>query len=201
MSPERRSLISLVVIAVALGVAWIGHRLQPPPPPPPGAALRTVFDVAPSAVRAIHVATWQGTLRAHRTADGWQVDELHLGAAGSAAEPGTPRPDQREIDQTLDALVREIVEMPEIDRFQAEGQPMRDFGLESPQSTITLDLDSGQQRTLQIGDLTITTSALYARVLPSPDVFQIGSLVFNNVAAALFRLRALAGEPAAGDGA
>ena len=83
----------------------------------------------------------------------------------------------------------EIVATPEIDRFPPEALPMRDFGLDPPQGTITLELDAGERRTLQIGALTVTTSALYARVLPSPDVFQIGSLIFNDVAAALFRLR------------
>jgi hypothetical protein len=202
MSPLRRSLLSLVVIAIALAAAAIAWRLEPPPPPPPGAELQPVLDVAASDVRAIAVASWQGALRAHRDSTGWQVDEVRLGPGASPAEPGTPPPSQQDIDQTLDGLVGEIVRTPEIDRFAPDGAPMADFGLDAPQTTIVLELASGQRRTLEIGALTVTTSALYARVLPGDDVFQVGSLVFNNVGAALFRLRALAGSaPAAGNDA
>lgn len=200
MSPLRRSLLSLVVIAVALTAAWIAWQLEPPPPPPPGAALQPVFDLAAGDVKSITLESWQGTLRAHRGPGGWHVDELRLGPGASAAEPGTPPPSQQDVDRALDTLVGEIVSTPEIDRFAPDGTPMGDFGLDKPQATIVLELASGERRTLEIGELTVTTSALYARVLPGEDVFQIGSLVFNNVAAALFRLRALASTTPVGGG-
>jgi hypothetical protein len=199
MSPRRQSLLSLLVIVLALGATAVAWRLEPPPPPPPSAELQPVFDVPASAVSGIDLQTWQGSLRATRTPSGWQVDAIRLGKGADRAAPGEAPPGPAEIDATLDALVGQIVTTPQIDRFDAEGVAMHDFGLDPPQAQVTLDLASGGSRTLQIGDLTITTSALYARVLPSPDVFQIGSLVFNNVAAALFRLRALDASPAEGN--
>ncbi|MBY0273711.1 DUF4340 domain-containing protein [Candidatus Binatia bacterium] len=199
MSPLRRSLLSLAVIALSLAAAWVAWRLEPPPPPPPGAAAKPVLELPASDVRALSITSWQGVLRAHRAAAGWQVDEIRLGPGTSPAEPGTPPPSQQEVDQALDGLVREIVGMAEIDRFSPDGKPMSDFGLDPPQATIELALATGERRTLEIGELTVTTSALYARVIPGDDVFQIGSLVFNDVAAALFRLRALAVVPPGGD--
>lgn len=198
MSPLRQSLAALVVIALALGAASVAWRMAPPPAPPPGASLQPVFDFAADAVHAIDLDTWQGRLRARRTGGHWQVDEIRLGRGADAAEAGAPAPSQVDIDQTLDALVAEIVGTPQIDRFAAEGVPMSDFGLDPPQAWIALELAGGARRTLQIGELTVTTSAVYARALPGSDVFQIGSLVFNNVGAALFRLRALADPPAGG---
>jgi len=191
MSPQRRSLVSLVVIAVAVGATALAWRLEPPPAPPPSAGLQPVFDVPASAVRAIELATWQGSLRATRGSSGWHVESLQLGKGVDRAEPGQQPPAAADVDAALDTLVAQVVATPQIDRFEAAGMPLRDFGLDPPQAHITLELDSGASRTLEIGELTITTSALYARVLPSQDVFQIGSLVFNNVAAALYRLRAL----------
>lgn len=202
MSPIRRSLLSLAIIAVSLAAASFAWRLEPPPPPPPGLAVKRVLDVAVTDVRAIALESWQGTLRARRTPAGWQVDEIRLGAGASVVEPGMPTPAPADVDQALDALVGEIVALPEIDRFAPDGMTMADFGLDPPQATIGLELASGERRTLEIGGLTVTTAALYARVLPGSDVFQIGSLVFNDVAAALFRLRALAGDgaPSGGEG-
>lgn len=204
MSPLRQSLVASLVIALALGAAAIAWRLAPPPAPPPGAALEPIFDVPASAVRAIDVDTWQGRLRARREGGHWRVEEIRLGQGTSPADPGAQPPAQADVDQALDALVSELVATPQIDRFDAAGLPMRDFGLDPPRAAVVLALDDGAQRTLQIGELTVTTAALYARVLPSPDVFQIGSLVFNDIGAAFFRLRALAGgavAPSAGDGA
>jgi hypothetical protein len=197
MSPQRQSLISLVVIAAALGAAALAWRLAPPPPPPPGASLQPVFGVAASDVRAIDVVTWQGVLRAQRTPGGWQLDEVRLGAGAPTEESTLPTPSPAEVDRTLDTLVDELVATPEIDRFAPGDLPMTDFGLDRPQGTITLELVSGDRRTLEIGGLTISTAALYGRVLPGDDVLQVGSLIFNNVAAALFRLRALAPPGAA----
>jgi hypothetical protein len=198
MSPLRRSLVSLAIIVVALAAAWSAWRLEPPPPPPPGADVTPILGVAAADVRAIAVTSWQGTLRAHRTATGWQVDAVTLGAGASPAEPGSPTPAPSDVDQTIDALIRDVVSMPEIDRFAPDGKPMSDFGLDPPQASIALELASGERRTIEIGGMTVTTSALYARVVPGEDVFQIGSLVFNNVAAALFRLRTFAAPATAG---
>jgi len=191
MSPRQRSLVSLVVIALAIGATALAWRLEPPPAPPPSADLRPVFDVPASAVRAVELDTWQGSLRAQRSSAGWQVESVRLGKGADRADAGLQPPTAAEIDAALNTLVAEVVATPEIDRFSAEGTPLRDFGLDPPQAKIVLVLESGEQRTLEIGELTITTSALYARALPAQDVFEIGSLVFNNVAAALYRLRAL----------
>jgi len=182
VSPVRRSVVSLAVIVVALCAAWVAWHLQPPPPPPPSADVATVFDFPASAVRAIDVESWQGALRASRADGGWRVDLVELRQA--AADPGATlaTPSQEEVSRTLDALVGDLVRLPEIDRFPLGDRPPADFGLARPQARIVLALESGERRTLELGDLTVTTAALYARVLPAND--------------ALFRLRALAAPEA-----
>ncbi len=199
MSPARRSLVSLVVIALSAAATYAAWRMRPPPPPPLSALLTRVFDFPASAVRAIEVESWQGALRARREDGGWRVELVELrGQAANPSPAGTPTP--AEVDQTLDTLVQELVELPEIDRFPLGNHALAEFGLAQPQARVTLELDSGERRALELGDLTVTTSALYGRVVPSDDVVQVGTLVFNDLAAALYRLRALAAAPARGTG-
>ncbi|HEY8516584.1 MAG TPA: DUF4340 domain-containing protein [Candidatus Binatia bacterium] len=199
MTPGRQSLVALAVIAASALATWIAWRMAPPPPPPPSAEVKAVFDFAPSAVRAIDVRSWQGAIVARRTNGHWEVLAVRNARADAEDAAGLTPPSQAEIDQTLDTLVREIVTLPEIDRFPLQAGALRDFGLEDPQATIVLQLESGEERTLQIGQLTTSTAALYARVLPSSDVLQVGTLVFNDIAAALYRLRALQETQVGGD--
>lgn len=198
MSPGRRSLLSLAVIAVALAAAAVAFRLHPPPPPPPAAGLQPVLDFPPDEVRSLAIRGWQGTLRAARSPDGWKVEEVALGPGivPDQAPLETPAPD--EVDRILDGLVEDLVTTPQIDRFARGDVPLADFGLARPQATIEFGLAGGRRRGLEIGDLTVTTAALYARETPGDDVVQVGTLLFNDIAAALFRLRAFA-DPTAGE--
>jgi hypothetical protein len=190
MSPLPRALVSLLVIAISAGLLAIAVRLQPAPPPPPGALVEPVLDVAPDQVQAIDIRSWQGRMAAVREDGHWRVDALELRAneGVSAAE----RPSQEILDGVIGDLVRAVVATPEIDRFDASDQPLSAFGLGEPQATIRLVLDDGGERTLEIGGLTSTGSALYARILPGEAIVAIGNPIFNDIQAALYRLRALA---------
>src|SRR5260370_42522165 len=120
MSSRGQSLVSLVVIALAVGATLRAWRLEPPPAPPPAAELQPVFDVPASAVRAVELDTWQGSLRARRTSAGWQVEEIRLGKGADRAEAGLPPPSAAEVDAALNTLVAEVLATPQIDRFSAE---------------------------------------------------------------------------------
>jgi hypothetical protein len=194
MSPWPRALVSLLVIAISAGLLALAARLQPAPPPPPGALVEPVLDVAADRVQGIDVRSWQGRLGAVREGDRWRVDtfELRANEGVSAASP----PSQELIDGVIDDLVRAVVATPEIDRFEASDQPLSAFGLEEPQASIRLVLAGGDERTLEIGGLTSTGAALYARVLPGEAIVSIGNPIFNDIQGALYRLRALA-KPAA----
>jgi len=203
-------LVALAVIAVASLATLAAWRLRPPPPPPPAQSNEPLFDFDPKSVRAIAIRSWQGTLRAERTAAGWHVSEVRLraaaqAAASDAAAPGTggePTPSAAEAGDIVSALVREVIDLPVIDRFPRGDRALADFGLAEPQATIALTLDDATTRTLEIGSLTIASSALYARAAPPDDVVQVGTLVFSAIDSALFRLRAFAspapGEPGTG---
>ena len=95
------------------------------------------------------------------------------------------------VDEALGSLIGEIARLPEVGRFSLAGQPLSAYGLDAPVAEITIDLDSGAQAKLEIGDRTATGSGFYARAATSEDVLQIGSLIFNEIAAALYRLRGL----------
>jgi hypothetical protein len=196
MSSGGRALVSLAVIAAGVGLTMLALWLRPPPPPPPAAQNRPIFDLAPGRVRAIDLESWQGTLRARRQDGVWRVELFEVRRPG--AEPddsaASAPPTASEIDDAVAELVRAIVETPEIDRFPLDGRPLADFGLGQPQAKVTLELDAGPARILEVGQHTVTTTALYARTLPGEDVLEIGSLFFNSVDSALFRLRGLAGQ-------
>lgn len=195
MAPLPRALLSLLVIAVSAGLLAIAARLQPAPPPPPSALVEPVLDVKPDQVATIDVQSWQGRLAAVREGSGWKVDaiDVRAGAGMSAAET----PSREMVDTTVGDLVRALAATPEIDRFAQEDQPLSSFGLAEPQARIRFGLADGSERVIEIGGLTSTGSALYARILPGDAIVSIGNPIFNEIQAALYRLRGLAKPGAA----
>jgi Domain of unknown function (DUF4340) len=196
METRARILLSLVVIAVATGATMLALELRPPPPPPPADSNEPLFDFDPATVRSIDVTAWQGGLAAERGAAGWEVAKVSLRRPTEAAPPEgaepPPTPSAGEVDRVVEALVREVVGLPVIDRFPREDRPLSDFGLAEPQAVIALGLADGSTRRLEIGSLTLTSTALYARAAPPDDVIEVGSIVFSAIDAALYRLRSLA---------
>jgi hypothetical protein len=190
MSPLPRALVSLLVIAASVALLTIAARLQPAPPPPPGALVKPLLDVAADQVAAIDVRSWQGRIAAVRAGPGWKVEALDVraGTGMSAAEPPSPAI----VDTTIADLVGALVATPEIDRFPKEDQPLSAFGLEEPQARIQFRLIDGSERVIEVGGLTSTGAALYARVLPGDAIVSVGNPIFNEVQAALYRLRGLA---------
>jgi hypothetical protein len=190
MSPLPRALLSLLVIAVSAGLLALAARLQPAPPPPPAALVEPVLDVQPDQIASIDVQSWQGRLAAVREGSGWKVDAIAVrsGAGVSAAERPTPE----FVDATVGDLVRALASTPEIDRFAQEDQPLASFGLEEPQARIRFGLADGSERVIEVGGLTSTGAALYARILPGDAIVSIGNPIFNEIQAALYRLRGLA---------
>lgn len=191
MSPLRRALVSLLVIAVSAGLLVVASRLQPEPPPPPGALVKPVFGVPADRVTAFDIRSWQGRIAATRVHADWHVEafEIRAGEGISAAEPPSPEV----VNAVIEELLREIVGTPEIDRFPREDQPLAAFGLDAPQATIRLRLGGGGERSLEIGGLTSTGAALYALLLPADEIVAVGNPIFNAIQAALYRLRGLAG--------
>ncbi len=190
MSALRRSLVSLVVIALASGLTVLAWRLRPPPPPPPGASNVPLLDVDPADVVAVEVRSWHGRIAADRGPDGWRLRALALRSGGEAAPARTPSPP--EIDRSLEEMVEGLLATPRIDAFPRGGEPLAAFGLDRPQATLRFRLAEGGERVVEVGDLTATGAALYGRVLPADEIVVVGTLIFNDVQATLYRLRALA---------
>ena len=186
MSPLVRSLVSLAVILASAGATWIAVGVQPPPPPPPS-EVESVFSFPADEVTAIAVRTWQGSLRARRAGEHWRVEALELDDARIGSAAAAP-PDQERVDEAVGDLVRDVAALPEVSRFVHEG-PLAEFGLDAPKVHIDLTLASGQHITLEIGNRTVSGAGLYARIPGSDEVLQIGSLILNEISAALFHLR------------
>ena len=195
MSTWTRSIVATAVIVLAVGATALSIRLRPAPPPPPIETVTHVFTLDEGAVSAIAVVSRRGELRAERGGSGWRVAQLVLAPTDSGGSPASPEPTQAEIDQAVAELVRQVVALPEIDRFPRGERELREFGLDRPQLRITLTLASGATESLEVGELTITSTGVYARQSSRDDVLEIGSLFFNEVDAALYRLRGLARSP------
>jgi hypothetical protein len=196
MGAGARSLVSLAVILVAILATLLAWRLRPPPPAPPAAENRHVFPASESDVAAVTVETAHGTLRAERTDGAWQVKafELHRQTADGDPGPAAP-PSGAEVDEAMGALVHDLLEVAEIDRFAGNGRPPSEFGLDAPQARLGLRTRDGQAQTLAIGGLTLTTTAAYARIESSDDLLQVGSVILTEVDGVFYRLRGLASRP------
>ena len=201
MDPNRRIALSLAVIAVSVAATAFAWRLRPPPPPPPAASNVPVFAFSPAEVASIRVAAGERRLEARRAGAGWEVSRI---AGPFEAGETVPRPPGEEVDGVVNALVRDVVALPVIDRFPRGETPLADFGLAEPRATIELGLVGGATRRLEIGSTTIAANATYARATPPDDVIEIGTLLLTAIDAATWRLRGLAGaagEPAPARGA
>lgn len=204
MDTRARAALSVAIIALSVGATLLAWRLRPPPPPPPAESNEPVFDFDARTVRSFELASWRGTLRAERVDGHWQVRSVTLrrplGEPGAGRPTETPSPD--EVDRVVGGLAHDIVGLPVIDRFPRDGKPLADFGLVDPQAVIALGLDNGTIRRLEIGALTFSSSALYARAAPPDDILQVGTLLMTSIDSALYRLAPLAGpDEANADGA
>lgn len=190
VDPNRRIALSLAVIAVSVAATTFAWRLRPPPPPPPSASNVPVFAFSPAEVASIRVAAGERRLEARRAGAGWDVSRV-----AGPRDPGdpVPRPPSGEVDGVVNALVRDVVAIPVIDRFPRGETPLADFGLAEPRATIELGLVGGATRRLEIGSTTIAANAMYARATPPDDVLEIGTLLLTAIDAATWRLRGLDG--------
>jgi hypothetical protein len=202
VSTAVRSLLSGAVIVLGVGLTGVAIWLRPAPPPPPAETVTHVFEFEEGSVAGIAVVSRHGELEAAHGPGGWSVVRISLaGAAESASSNPTAPPSAAEVDQAVAELVSDVVKLPQIDRFPRADRELRDFGLDRPQVRITLTLESGGKESLEIGELTITSTAVYAREPKTDDVIEIGSLLFNEIDAAMYRLRGLARSPDPGNSA
>ncbi len=206
MDPLRRTLVSLLVIAVALGATWEAIRRAAPPPQPPLAESRPVLALSEGQIEAFSVRSWQGAFTARRGAAGWSVMRLTLEPGvietigGRVSAPRTAE----QIDVAVAEFVTELVALPEVDAFARGNEPWSAFGLDKPGLAITLELARGEAIALEIGDTTPGMPGLYARVVgpprpgsaaraaPADEVLRIGTLFRTQVDAVFWRLRGLA---------
>ena len=195
MSATLRSLLAGAVIFVGIGLTGLAMWLRPAPAPPPAETLTHVFELEEGSVAGIAVVSRHGEIEAVHGPAGWSVSRISLAGSAEAAPNSATAPSAAEIDQAVAELVREVVQLPQIDRFPRADRELRDFGLDRPQLRITLTLDSGGKQSLEVGELTITSTAVYARRPEIDDVIEIGSLLFNQIDAAMYRLRGLAPGP------
>jgi hypothetical protein len=199
MTAARQSFVAGAVIVASVGATLLAWLIRPGPPPPPAATLSHVFRFTPDDVVGFALDGEKGRLRARRGDNGWQVSEVVSRArvdTASATDAAPPVPSATEIDGALNELVRDVAGLPEVDRFPREGHPLDEYGLDHPQIKITLTLRSGSAQVLEIGAMTVTSTAIYARSVPPDDVLQVGTLVLSELDAALYRLRGLAKTPA-----
>jgi Domain of unknown function (DUF4340) len=138
--------VSLLPVALGIG-AWSRSATRPSHQPPP-----EVLPVASSAVRHVTVESGGTTLAFTRGAGGaW------------SGEPGVP-PQSTTLISDAEARLFPLRAFRTLEVDTA--QP--DFGLASPQVTLTVDDQAGTKRTVQIGASTFSTGGVYARRADEP---------------------------------
>jgi hypothetical protein len=172
----RRTVVlaALVVVGAAL-LLLVRAPVRPTGLPALGG--HRVVRVPADAVVRVELAHAGETLRARRTAAGWEID-------GRPAEPG--------VTEALVDLVAMLTGLRAIDVFR--GRDATTYGLDRPRSQIVV---ATVRRTveLDLGELNSAGSAVYARRTGDPRVLLVGTTVASAVDRVLYQRRIARGGP------
>ncbi|HYE93107.1 MAG TPA: DUF4340 domain-containing protein [Terriglobales bacterium] len=124
-----------------------------------------VFSAETTDVTAVALVRPDGTVRAVREGDTWQL-----------VEPLKVKGDRGPIEETLSTVVTA-----KMDR-EIDGNPasLADFGLDKPAAEVTLTLKDGKQLALQLGGKSPTGVWVYAKEKDKPSVFVVGESVLRD---------------------
>jgi hypothetical protein len=113
--------------------------------PPPRAFLR----VDRAAIVAVTIERGTARVRAVRDGERWRAEE----PAGARVPP-----------DVLAALIDQLLTMPEVETVSETGDEAAQFGLEPPDSRVTLMLRDGDRTTVALGSRNPSQTAAYGRV-------------------------------------
>jgi hypothetical protein len=124
-----------------------------------------VFSVETTDVTAVELKRPDGTVKAAREAEQWQL-----------LEPVKARGDRGAIEETLTTVVTAKMDR----EIEAAPKSLADFGLDKPAAEIDLTLKDGKHLALQIGGKSPTGVWVYAKERDKPSVFVLGESVLRD---------------------
>jgi hypothetical protein len=124
-----------------------------------------VFSVETTDVTAVELKRPDGTVKAAREAEQWQL-----------LEPVKARGDRGAIEETLTTVVTAKMDR----EIEAAPKSLADFGLDKPAAEIDLTLKDGKHLALPIGGKSPTGVWVYAKERDKPSVFVLGESVLRD---------------------
>ena len=161
----QTTLIAALLLALAGGFYYVYDVRLAPDREKAEARKGRVLSVETTDVTAIELKRPDGTVKAAREGEGWQV-----------TEPVKARGDRGAIEETLSTVVTAKMDR-EID---AAPKALGDFGLDSPSAEIALTLKDGKSIALLLGAKSPTGVWVYAKERDKPNVFVVGESVLRD---------------------
>jgi hypothetical protein len=162
---ERRTWILAGVLLVLAAWVVLVEGVRDEPPPPAWERDEKIVACGDAGIAAIEITRGDRTVGAKRSGEQWLADV------------DAERRDR--VSLAFADLARSLCGLPILDRI-AEPGALTDYGLESPTSSVRLELSSGNLE-LDLGAATPAQNRLYARFREQPDVLQVGVLVRHEV--------------------
>jgi hypothetical protein len=156
----RRARAAVLAAAAALVVLALHGRWPDPDAVVPAGLM---LDLPPERVRAVRLASVEQTWRFVRVAGGW------ASAAGGGAAGSDPGEHLERGLRSLHALAPERL----MSRDEQSGVAARDFGLDPPRYSVTVEGDRGRTFTAHFGGLNPQGRSMYLRVAGRPELFLV----------------------------
>jgi hypothetical protein len=127
---------------------------------------RTVFKFEDTKVNSVQIANEHGAFDFAKQAEKW-AGKFRKGKAGALAPI-------KNFDESKVADMLRAFKGLNADAFNEDGKPSSELGLDQPAATVTITLDDGAKRVLQLGG-TAEGSSRWAKKEGSEEAFSIGS--------------------------
>jgi Domain of unknown function (DUF4340) len=153
-TPMKLKSSTLVMLAIALlsaiGIyAWDHSRSQQPQSSEAQKAAKPIFALKEADVTQLTIESKSQTLKLEKTAQGWQIKAPKTGAA-----------DEGTVTFLLNLLATSTSER----TLQVEPAQLKEFGLDKPTTTLSLQLKNQKTHQVILGTQTFNQSAVYAQI-------------------------------------
>lgn len=156
MTWTRAAVYWAVFLALTAYYVAVVRSSQAPNAPPTRAPF---LSLRAEEIAALEIRRGSSVMRCRRSAGRWVVTEPAARAVPS---------------DLVDALIANLTEVPDVEVVAERSGALAEFGLENPESEITLQPTGGAPVTVRLGVRNPAGTAVYAQRNDSPQVFLIG---------------------------
>jgi hypothetical protein len=161
----QTTLVAAVLLAVVGGFYYVYEVRLGPEREKTEARKGRVFSVETTDVTAVELRRPDGTVKAAREGESWQL-----------LEPVKARGDRGSIEETLTTVVTAKMDR----EIEAAPKALADFGLDAPAAAVDLTLKDGKHLALLLGSKSPTGVWVYAKERDKPSVFVVGESVLRD---------------------